>query len=85
MYPTTPDGLAAQSNAAQCVATTPLPDSERLIGEVNVLLETDAIPLAFPVPGGLKLTARVTYWPGPRVTPVPIPLVEKPAPETEFC
>ena len=58
---------------------------EENTAELEVLLVRDAIPLAFPVPDGSKFTAKMTYWPGPRVTPCPIPLVVKPAPETEFC
>jgi hypothetical protein len=45
----------------------------------------DTIPLDFPVPEGVKLTARVTYWPGSSVIPCPIPDVMKPVPETAFC
>jgi hypothetical protein len=56
-----------------------------LIGELEVLLVRDTIPFAIPVPDGSKFTARVTYWPGAKVTPAPIQLVVKPAPETEFC
>src|ERR1700687_3046693 len=85
LYPTTTDVLASQSNPAECAATTPFPDKGRLMGELEVLLVRDTIPLAFPDPDGLKLAARVTNWPGAKVTPEPIPLVVKPAPETEFC
>src|ERR1700680_4235741 len=85
LYPTTLDVLASQSTAAQCEATTPWPDKGRLIGEPEVLLVSDTIPFAFPVPDGLKLTIRVTYWPGAKVTPAPIPLVVNAAPESEFC
>jgi hypothetical protein len=49
------------------------------------LLVMDTVPLAVPVAAGLKLTSRVTYWPGTTVTPVPIPLVVKPGPVIEFC
>ena len=85
LYPTTTDVLASQFNPAKWEAITPFPDKGRLIGELEVLLVRDTIPLAFPDPEGLKLIARVTNWPGARVTPDPIPLVANPAPETEFC
>jgi hypothetical protein len=62
-----------------------LPDKGKLIGELEVLLARDTIPLAFPVPDGWKLTVMVTNWPGGNVTPAPIPPAEKLEPETEFC
>lgn len=34
LYPTTGDELACHCNAAECVASTPLPDKGRLIGVV---------------------------------------------------
>jgi len=76
--------LAFQFKATECAVTTPLPVRERLAGALDELLESDTIPLAFPVPDGLKLTDRVTYWPGGTVTPAPIPLAVKLEPGTEF-
>jgi len=56
-----------------------------LIGVFDALHVRDTIPLDFPVPEGVKLTPRVTYWPGSSVIPCPIPEVMNPAPETVFC
>lgn len=79
------EGLALQLNSAACEATTPLPDKGILIGELDVLLARETVPPTFPVSDGWKLTDRVTYCPGGKVTPAPIPLAEKLGPETEFC
>lgn len=85
LYPTTDDLLVSQFTVAQCVADTPLPDKARLIGSFEVLLVSDTVPVARPVTDGSKLSASVTFWPEFNVIPCPMPLVVKPAPETEFC
>lgn len=85
LYPTTVETLGAQPIVTECEATTPLPVNGILMGEADVLLVRETAPLTVPGPDGAKLTANVTYWPGPTVTPDPIPEVAKPAPVTEFC
>ena len=85
LYPTTADVLAFQFNAAEWESTTPLPDKERLTGELDVLLTRETIPLAVPVTDGAKLIDSVAYWPDAKVTRAPIPLVVKAWPETEIC
>ena len=85
LYPITLDLLASQFRVVECEDITPLPDKGRLMAALEVLLVSETIPLAFPVADGVKLTARVTYWPGARVTPCPIPEVMKPEPETVSC
>ena len=85
LYPITADSLGSQPKVVECVPTTPFPDKGILTGVFDVLVVRDTIPLDFPVPEGVKLTARVTYCPGSSVIPCPIPEVMKPAPETAFC
>jgi hypothetical protein len=85
LYPTTTDVLAAQSNATEWDAITPLPDRGMLTGALDVLVVREIVPEVFPAPEGTKFTSKVTNWPGDSIAAVPMPLAVNPAPVTEFC
>jgi hypothetical protein len=76
------DVLATQLKVAECATgCTPMPDRVTIAGEFVASLVTVTLPVAFPVPAGVKVTLRVAVCPGVKIWPVEIPLAANPAPE----
>ncbi len=83
LYPATADVLAVQDNATECaLAWMPVPESEMTAGEFVALLATVTLPVKVPDVDGEKLTCKVAFCPGARVSPVETPLVVYLAPAT---
>ena len=51
-------------------------------GEFEALLATEMLPVTLTALDGLKVTARVVVFPGPKISPVGTPVALKPAPFT---
>jgi len=64
------------------VLETPVPDTERVAGELGALLNRDKVPNTLPALAGAKATLKVVLCPGLSVKGTVSPLVEKPLPVT---
>ena len=61
---------------------TPVPESDRVAGELLALLTTDRLPVTLPVAVGAKLAVKVVLLPALRVKGREMPAILKPAPAT---
>ena len=61
---------------------TPVPESDRVAGELLALLTTDRLPVTLPVAVGAKLAVKVVLLPALRVKGREMPANLKPAPAT---
>jgi hypothetical protein len=86
LYPETVEVLAVQDKLTECgVAATPLPLSATVAGEPAALLVIVTPPVTLPAVVGLKITLKVNFCDGDRVTGTLAPLNEKPVPLILIC
>ncbi len=50
-------------------------------GDAVALLDTETLPLILPAETGAKVTLKVAFCPGDKISPVGIPPAENPGPE----
>ena len=73
--------LAFQVKLAEWGTTTPVPDSEIVMGEFDPLLVIVTPPVTLPEVAGAKISLVATDAPGLRISPFEIPFTLKPEPE----
>jgi hypothetical protein len=77
------DKVAVHSSVTECETDcTPAPEREIIAGELVALLAMVKLSVKFPAADGVKVTIRVAFCPGARISPVETPLVVNLASET---